>query len=257
MARVLVFVFSTSGLLTFFLIGSLWIWRRGDSIVARTFLLGTALAYALASTFVVPFAISQLLTARFHAFTPADVGPGRVVVVVLGSGNTTVSGRDQQISVMLPNEAARVLEAVRVFHLIAPERIISSGGKPDPDEVDEPSGITMRDELVRFGVPAARILLESASRNTHEEAVVTSVTLRQMGVMQIVIVTSDTHMARSLGAFRAQGWSPVPATAPRSPVALSWREWLLPSGQGLEFSAEVAREMFGIPYYWARGWWRS
>ena len=257
MARALVFVFSTSGILTSFLICSIWIWRRADSIAARRCLLGAALAYAIASTYVVPLAASRLLTAGFHAFTPADVGPGRVVVVLLGSGDTTVTGRDQEVSVMLPEEAARVLEAVRVFRLIEPAWIISSGGNPEPDEVGEPSGVTMKSELVRFGVPASRIRLEAASRNTHDEAVLVTPMLRELGAAQVVLVTAETHMPRSLGAFRAQGWRPIPATAPTS---TEWTPLLLrfiPSGRGLEYSSELARELLGIPYYWLRGWWRS
>jgi uncharacterized SAM-binding protein YcdF (DUF218 family) len=143
-----------------------------------------------------------------------------------------------------------------VFRLIDPAWIISSGGNPDPGQVFEPSGITMKAELVQFGVPASRIVLEATSRETHEEAVVVTPMLHQLGVTQVVIVTSETHMPRSLGAFRAQGWNPIPATAPTSKVDMSRADLWLPTGRGLDLSAEVVHELLGIPYYWARGWWR-
>jgi len=257
MARAINFILSAPGVVVVLLIGAIWIWLRRDSNAGRRFLIAAAVSYVLASTFAVPFGVSRWLNAGFHAFTPADIGPGHTAVVLMGSGAAVVDGRDQQVSVMLPVEAARVIEAARVFRLVAPDWIVSSGGKPNPDEIGDPSSTTMRDELVRFGVPSARILLESTSRDTHDEAVLVTPMLHQLGVTQIVIVTSETHMRRSLGAFRAEGWNPIPATAPMSTASMPWREWLFPSDSGISLSAEVVHELLGIPYYRARGWWRS
>ena len=250
------FIVSPSGVVLSLLVGAVWIWGRPDSIGARRFLVASAVAYPLASAYIVPYAVGRWLTSGFHAFTPADVGPGRTAIVVLGSGDRVVAGRDQQVSVMLPNSAARVLEAVRVFHLIEPAWIVSSGGHPDPHEIGEPIGVTMTAELVQFGVPASRIVLEATSRDTHDEAVVVTRMLHRLGVTQVVIVTSETHMPRSLGAFRAQGWNPIPATAPTSTVDMTLGDRWLPTGRGLDLSAEVVHELGGIPYYWGRGWWR-
>jgi uncharacterized SAM-binding protein YcdF (DUF218 family) len=253
MNRLLTFVFSPSGLVIALLGGSIWIWRR-DSRPARRFLLGAAVAYALASIYVVPFGVNRVLTSAFRPLTAADVGPGQTAIVLLGGGDTAVIGRNGQVSVMTPIEAARVLEAARVFRLIAPEWIISSGGASD--DGGKPSSTMMKDELVRLGVPESRILLESTSRDTHDEVLLVLSMIRKLGVTQIILVTSDTHMLRSLGAFRAQGAVCLAATAPAPWLVMSSSDWLLPSDRGLELSLEVMHEIIGIPYYWARGWWR-
>jgi uncharacterized SAM-binding protein YcdF (DUF218 family) len=140
--------------------------------------------------------------------------------------------------------------------LISPAWIISSGGLPDPGDRAEASSFTMRDELVQLGVPQERIVLESASRNTYDEAVFIAPMLRSLGIQQLVLVTSDSHMRRSLGTFRAVGWNAVPAIAPDLSLPTRWFWWILPTHGGLELSGEISHELLGIPYYWLRGQWR-
>jgi len=152
--------------------------------------------------------------------------------------------------------AARILEAFRVYKLVDPSWIISSGGSSTSLAVAEPESIVMRDVLVRLGVPESRILLESASRDTHREAVLIAPTLRSLNVEHLILVTSEVHMRRSIGAFRAQGWSAVPAIAPDPHLVDPWREWIVPSQNGLLFSGGFVHEILGIGYYWMRGWWR-
>jgi uncharacterized SAM-binding protein YcdF (DUF218 family) len=67
-----------------------------------------------------------------------------------------------------------------------------------------------------------------------------------------VLVTSPTHMARSMGAFRAVGLNPI-----ASPSALtsdgdppSW----LPSDDALMISDSVVYDSAARIYYWSRGW---
>ena len=156
---------------------------------------------------------------------------------------------------MTPVETARVLEAWRVYGLIAPDWIVSSGGRLSNDSA-EPSSAVMGDALLRLGVAESRILLESSSIDTHDEAVLVGPMLRSRGVEQIVLVTSAVHMPRSIGAFRAADINAVPAIAPDPDSFRPWVDRYRPSVYGLELSAQLAHEVVGLPYYWSRGWWR-
>jgi hypothetical protein len=80
--------------------------------------------------------------------------------------------------------------------------------------------------------------------------------LRARGIEDLVLVTSQTHMRRSLAVFRAQGWPAVPAIAPDPDFSASWRDWLLPTANGLDLSHQIVHELIGLPYYWIRGWER-
>jgi uncharacterized SAM-binding protein YcdF (DUF218 family) len=133
--------------------------------------------------------------------------------------------------------------------------VISSGGLVDPDDTNEPTGQTMRNALVRLGVPETRVIVETKSRNTHEEAVIVAPLLASMGIRQTVLVTSRIHMRRSLGTFKAVGINAVPAVAKPPDTNLSTLDWLLPSGLGLYEGSQVAHEALGLLYYAARGWY--
>jgi len=256
MSALLHYLFSASGPIVALIITAIWLWRRPSSVAARRFVIAVAVGYAVASIHFVPFGVSRLLRLGYHQFTANDIGRGTTAVVLLGGGNEFVEGWTDQITVTTPIEAARVLEASRVFQLISPAWIISSGGKSGPLDPGEASSLTMRDALVRLGVPPGRILLESTSRNTHDEAVFIAPMLESLRIQQVVLVTSDTHMRRSLGTFRAVGVNAVPAIAPDPRLPVQWFWWVLPSHSGLELSSEVSHELLGIPYYWLRGRWR-
>ena len=198
------------------LAAALWLWCRPSSAAPRRFLFVVAFAFAGASTYLVPFVVGRLLSLGYHQFRASDVGRGETAVVVLGSAEEFVEGWEDGITITNSSEAARVVEARRVFRLISPEWVISSGGRPDPLDRADVSSAIMRAELVQLGVPPGRILLESTSRNTYDEAALIAPMLRSLGVQQVVLVTADTHMRRSMGAFRAVGWNPVPAIVPDS-----------------------------------------
>lgn len=250
------FFFSTTGAVAALLAAGFWLWRHPHSAAARRFLLTAATGYALASVYAVPATVERAFRLGYHEFKVADAPPGPAALVVLGSGANVVKGWDGRLDLMTDNAAARVLETVRVFHLIDPAIVISSGGRPSPDDESEPSGQNMRDELVRLGIPDSRIIVETQSSNTHDEAIVVTPMLRSRGIEHMVLVTSDSHMLRALGTFRTQGWNAVPAIAPDPKFAGTWSEWLVPSADGLELSRQVSRELLGLPYYVVRGWWR-
>jgi uncharacterized SAM-binding protein YcdF (DUF218 family) len=257
MSTLIAYVFSVTGVtLGLIAIAVLSAWRLGAGGLRRT-MVAAAVVAALSTVAIVPYAVGCLLAWGYHPFTPVDVGGGPSAIILLGAGDVDITGRDSHITMPMPVEAAYILEARRVFGLLPESWIITSGG-PAPDVIaGQPSSVVMREQLVRLGVPPERIVLESASHNTHEEAVLIAPMLRARGIQRVVLVTSPTHMRRALGTFRAAGWNTVPATAtdPRRPRD-RW-QWVLPTDEGLDATSDVVHELVGIPYYWLRGWWRS
>ena len=251
------YIFSTGGVVCLLLMCTLWVRARPASRLARRMLLSVLVFYTCASIYAITHTAGRLLVTGFRPFERADVASGPTAIVVLGSGSFTA--RDwtgNQFSIVDPSAATRVLEAVRVFTLIDQAWVISSGGIVDPDDPDEPTGQTMRNALVQLGVPETRIVVETKSRNTHDEAVIVAPLLTSMGIRQTVLVTSDIHMRRSLGTFKAAGINAVPAIARPPDNNLSTFDWLLPSGLGLYEGSQVAHEALGLVYYTARGWYR-
>ncbi len=251
------YIFSVGGVVCLLLVCILWLRARPGSRLARRLLPSVLVFYTCASIYGITYNAGRLLVTGLRPFERSDVSSAPTAIVVLGSGSFTARDwADAQFSIVDPTAATRVLEAVRVFKLIDQAWVISSGGRVDPDDPDEPTGQTMRDALVRLGVPETRIVVETKSRNTHDEAVIVAPLLKSLGIRQTVLVTSETHMRRSLGTFKAAGIDAVPAIA-RPPVNnLSIVDWALPSGLGLYEGAQVAHEALGLVYYAARGWFR-
>jgi uncharacterized SAM-binding protein YcdF (DUF218 family) len=253
MARLLDELISPGGALMVLFTGALWAVRRPRSALAWRAILGAAILYLLGATYAVPATLTGLWASGYRQFEASDVA-GRPTAVVLlgGDAEQLVPKADHLPRAPTP----RVLEAWRVYNLIAPQWIVSSGGSWNGG-LPAPGSILMRDALVKLGVPASRILLESTSFDTHDEAVLVAPMLRSLGIEQIVLVTSAIHMRRSLGTFRAAGLTVVPAIAPdRKSLRGGWNDRFLPSRHGLELSSRLAHEVVGLPYYWSRGWWR-
>lgn len=255
MSDFLKFIFSTSGAVVGLLIAAIAVWWRSASRAARRFLVAVGLFYTIAATYVVPAAIGSLLSRGYRPFEAGDAPAGVTAIVVLGSGAERVfrwnAGPWTVLDVV---GAGRVAEAARVFRSINPAWVIVSGGGLEPYKERGATSLVMRDALVALGVPEKTIMLESRSRNTHGEAVLIAPMLRELRAEHVVLVTSDIHMRRSIGAFRAQGWDAIPAIAPDPRLALpAMRRWY-PTDHGLSLSAEVVHELAGIPYYRLRGW---
>jgi uncharacterized SAM-binding protein YcdF (DUF218 family) len=250
------FLFSSGGAIVLLSITAVWaiVSRR---TAARRLAFATALFYWIASTEVVPDTIRQLLAAGYRPLTRADAPSGRTAVVLLGSGSLRFRDwADNQLALVDPIGASRLLEAARVFRLLNAEYILSSGGLATETDRIRPSGQTMAESLVTLGVPKERILVETESRTTRDEATVIKDMLTAHPVDRVVLVTSQFHMRRSVGTFKAAGIDVIPAIV-REPQAFDtgW-EKLIPTDKGLKDSAMAAHEVLGIVAYAVRGWYR-
>jgi uncharacterized SAM-binding protein YcdF (DUF218 family) len=256
MTHVLSFFFQLEGMVAMFLLAAIFVCVRPRSAAARRVLLIIAVGYTAASTFVVPDAVNRVWARHYRPLVAQDVTRRPAAIVLLGGGEERIRGWSDRVPLMEDVEAERVVEAWRVFKLTDAEWIVSSGAASVRDGLPTPTCVVMRDALVQLGVPSSRILLDSSSFDTHEEAVMIAPMLRERNIQQIVLVTSAVHMPRSVGAFRALGMETTPAIAPDPGAFRGWNETYLPSRRGLEMSSQLAHELVGLPYYWMRGWWR-
>jgi uncharacterized SAM-binding protein YcdF (DUF218 family) len=256
-ASIFWFLFSTGGVVVAVLAAVVWVFARPRSRAARVFLGCVAVGYVLVSTYAVSHAIERWIGSPFHPMTRADVPPGRTVVVLLGSGSyRRMDWSGTKMSVLDPIGLERTLEAARVYRLVAPDFVISSGGVIDADSGEDPAGETMRDALVRLGVPPDRIVVERQSTNTRDEAQLVAAMLPSMNVAHVILVTSPIHMRRAIGMFRAVGVEAIPAIA-RQPDYLSPAFRFLPTETGLKTGALVVHELAGLTYYWLKGSYKS
>jgi len=205
--------------------------------------------------------VSDALATRFHArgSMPAsamDIAEARAIVV-LGAGISGYVVNGGSATVPDSQTIFNALEAARLFHLLDRRpSVIASGGITNPNSQLEPETAVIRDLLLRAGVPADRILLESTSRTTHEQALNVAPMLKARHWERFALVTPPAQMPRAVAAFAAQGVEPMPAAAPyrSSPLPGSpparWR----PNSGALNVSARAAYDYLAWGYYWMRGW---
>ena len=125
-------------------------------------------------------------------------------IVVLGSGSSS----NPDISLMSRigyTTLVRLMEGIRIHKMFPHSKLILSGGsRPE----FESSARLMSLVAEAVGVDHEDIIVESTSRDTKDEA---SIISRMIGDKSFYLVTSETHMPRSLALFKNHGLNPIPS----------------------------------------------
>lgn len=221
----------------------------------RWLVVALLLTYWLLATPLVSDAMVAILRDGYGPLSDPRAIRGTDTIVVLGGGTETFEVDAAKADRLSAASLLRAMEAARVYRMMDNAWLIVSGGIGDQRVETSPESLAIRDQLVLLGVPEARIVLESASRNTREQAVALAGLLRSRRTDRVVLVTSPTHMRRSVAAFHGVGIQTIASVAPlysRAPDSVI--DNLLPSDEVLGNSSSVFYECLGIAYYWMRGW---
>ena len=125
-------------------------------------------------------------------------------VVVLGGGHVSVPNLPAS-SQLSEHSLFRLVEGVRIHRKLPGSRLILSGGGAFDPKSD---AAVMADAAVALGIERRDLVLEEASLDTEDQA---RLIHRIVGRQRFVLVTSASHMPRSLALFRDLGMDPIPA----------------------------------------------
>lgn len=148
----------------------------------------------------------------------------------------------------------RIWQALGLYHRGKVKKLLISGshGFLSSRGLDEAK--QLRDELVLWGIRKNDIWIDSTSQNTYENAVESAAILRSKGLekSKMLLVTSGTHMKRSLACFRKQGLEVVPFstdlfTGPKR--SYHWDEYLIPSLSTADDWSILTHEWAGYMVY--------
>jgi uncharacterized SAM-binding protein YcdF (DUF218 family) len=255
MTGIVEFVFSHGGLIVSLLAAALWIRFRPASRTARRSLLAIITAYTLASIYIIPYTLGRALVLGYKPLSAGDLPAGSTAIVVLSAGSGSVDDWDRhRFFYMASAAASRTWEARRVYLMLPDVVVIASESTGDEETNRDQFTPLIHDALVQLGIPSSRVVSVREPADTHDEAVRIAPLLKSLHVDHVVLVTSDFHMRRSLGAFRAQGVDAIPAIARDPSASNRWLRWLIPSSEGFELSAKIVHEILGLAWYAARGW---
>ena len=161
------------------------------------------------STYPFASAILRPLERRYPAIDVLDQRDvnklGAKYIVVLGGGQVcdpTITTASQ----FQPSSLVRLIEGIHLHRQIPGSKLILSGGssKYEPTTNAE----LMQKMALLLGVKKEDIILEASSKNTYEEA---KIIKDMIGEEKFILVTSASHMPRSMALFKKLGMEPIPA----------------------------------------------
>jgi len=125
-------------------------------------------------------------------------------VAVLGGGQT--SDPKLPANAQLSNDSlARLIEGIRLHKALAASKLILSGGAVyDP----VPEAAVMARVASTLGVKKDNIIMEAESKDTDDQA---RFIKKIVGNERFLLVTSASHMPRSIGLFKKRAMQPIPA----------------------------------------------
>ena len=174
---------------------------------------------------------------------------------MLGGGEEAwLSARWDQV--VFGEGAERFTAALALARVHPQARIVFTGGSGalrDVGRSDGSSAAVAKRFFTEQGIDPARLSVESASRNTAENARLTRALIKPQPGEVWVLVTSAFHMPRAMESFRAAGWEglvpwPVDFRARDLDVGIGWE-----LARNLDVLNTAVREYLGILAYGATG----
>jgi uncharacterized SAM-binding protein YcdF (DUF218 family) len=193
---------------------------------------------------------------------PAKEMPTADAIVLLG-GALRAQEEPRQLPEFMES-GDRVIYAAKLYKEQKAPLIIVSGGRIEWFGGGRAEATEISSLLEFMGVPKQAIVEEPDSLNTYQNAVNVSKILKQKNLNRVLLVTSATHMPRSLLIFKHQKISAIPAA---TDFLVSEQEILeststiesrilyaLPEAEKLQHTTQALKEYIGIFIYRLKGW---
>lgn len=239
------------------LLGLIIVWKRPFFAL---FSMGTALLVLLIASNA--WVSSRLVQSLEWQHLPDGELPQAEAIVLLG-GSTQAPSPPRQ-TVEITEAGDRVLYTAHLYQQEKAPLIIATGGQISWLGKQQPEANYMKQLLVKMGVPASDIIEETQALNTHDNAVYTQTILEENGIEQSLLVTSASHMPRSMLTFQKQGIDVIAAPTDFTITQQHWEQLqatpqstiinFLPNVEHLNNTTRALKEYIGMVVYWLRGW---
>jgi len=229
------------GLVALLLLFALWRKKRWP--------VGAALGLLYASS--IPFTGDRLIgwmESRYPAVAVAAVEPADAVVTLGGIfGPPAAPGQVRNLS----ETAERLEAAIQLWQARKAAWLVFTGGRIPWENRVKLEGDEARDEAVRRGVPAEKILVTREIDNTAGEAGAVADLMKERGWKKIILVTTGWHMPRAAYLFRQAGVDCVifPVDFRRDRQRKLTPVDFLPKADALLNTETALREVYGNLFY--------
>jgi len=216
--------------------------RAGGRLIVASLILLAILGFSpLSNALILP------LEQRFPPWDASRGAPAGIIVLG-GAFDTIVSTTRDDIP--LTDAAERMTVSAALARQYPQARLIFTGGTGTLVYDGPTEGELARRFYAGLGIPADRITIEEASRDTAENAVLTKPLANPKAGERWLLVTSAYHMPRSIGAFRRVGFAVEAYPVDYRTRGLEDLARPFPSlGEGLRRGDTATREWIGLLMY--------
>lgn len=178
------------------------------------------------------------------------------VGIVLGGFSNFEVGINDRLNF---NQAAnRLTDAVVLYKKGLVRKLLITGGDGNLIGRKSPEAEKTEPFLLQMGVHPEDILLENVSRNTHENALLSKQLLdsQRLTNTKFLLITSASHMPRSIGCFKKVGLNIQPFPAHFVGEKPSWKTsyWLTPDSRAFSNWEIIFKEWVGYAVYYVKGY---
>lgn len=198
--------------------------------------------------------IAQLILQPLEDRFPRPHLPQNVTGIISLGGGLDLDVSASRGLVEVESAADRIAELVLLGRRYPNAKLIYTGGSSNSIYGGPANGDLIRDYLISFGIEPGRLIIETNSRNTIENATLTRDMVAPKPDETYILITSAFHMPRSMGVFRKIGWSVVPwpvdyRTTGKSEANRFFYSAIL----FMENTNLAVKEWIGLLAYWMQG----
>ncbi len=168
------------------------------------------------------------------------------------------SYQDEAGRIVFNSSSDRLLQAMDLYKKGKVRYFVFTGGSALILKKEKKEGDFLKEYLINMGIKEDSLLMESNSRNTHENAKFTSEILkeRHLSDARFLLVTSAFHMRRAMACFQKEGidvfpYKTNPMQATRTP---DFGDSIMPSASVLSSWEQLMREWVGLLAYKIKGY---
>ena len=193
---------------------------------------------------------SHFLMHALEARFPQPHLPAKITGIVLLSGAERPAATQDSGEPQLNSAAGRYTTALRLAARYPDARLVFTGGPPtDPSTGDLAQTGVGREILTSVGLDPSRLTFEEGSTDTCDNAANTKALVKPRQGETWVVVTSASHMPRTVACFRSAGWDVIPQPADYHVVVGGVDAGTFQISDNLTMLDVALHEWVGLAYY--------
>lgn len=148
--------------------------------------------------------------------------------------------------------AERFFRGITLARKYPSAKLVFTGGSGDPLRPHLSGGDVAEAAALSFGIDRERLIIERKSRDTWENAMFSKALVQPRDGETWLLVTSASHMPRSMGCFRKAEWKVIPVPCDFVSTGGAWMP-SIEAGVPLGRFQKGFHEWVGLAGYWMAG----